>query len=134
MTVSRRGLMANAVALGALTTAAACERLGGGAPTDALGANDATGVAAAIRGGEITASEALEAAIARSERVNGDLNFIASPLYEFGRARAGDTLSGPFAGVPTLIKDLMPMTGQPTMDELIANRHKIKHCMYDPEA
>ena len=26
------------------------------------------------------------------------------------------------------------MTGKPTIDELIANRHKIKHCMYDPEA
>ncbi|MBL8545730.1 MAG: amidase [Hyphomonadaceae bacterium] len=114
MTVSRREIVASAAALGALTTAAGCERLGGGAPSDALGEHDATGVAAAIRGGEITAAEALEAAIARSERVNGDLNFIASPLYEFGRARAGETLSGPFAGVPTLIKDLMPMTGQPT--------------------
>ena len=29
------------------------------------------------------------------------------------RAR-GERLAGPFAGVPTLIKDLMPMTGQPT--------------------
>ncbi len=114
MTVSRRGLMANAVALGALTSAAACERLNGGTTSDALGDNDATGVAAAIRGGEITATEALEAAIARSERVNGDLNFIASPLYDFGRARAAEALTGPFAGVPTLIKDLMPMTDQPT--------------------
>ena len=26
------------------------------------------------------------------------------------------------------------MTGKPTIEELIANRHKIKHCMYDPEA
>lgn len=113
MTVSRREIVASAGALGALATAG-CERLSGGAPTDALGDHDATGVAAAIRGGEITATEALEAAIARSERVNGELNFIASPLYEFGRTRAGETLSGPFAGVPTLIKDLMPMIGQPT--------------------
>jgi amidase len=111
MQLSRRGLMANAVALGALTTATACNRA---APADALDDLDATGVAAAIRNGDITAAEALEAAIARSERVNGELNFIASPLYEYGRARAAETLSGPFAGVPTLIKDLMPMTGQPT--------------------
>jgi 5,6,7,8-tetrahydromethanopterin hydro-lyase len=26
------------------------------------------------------------------------------------------------------------MTGKPTVEELIANRHKIKHCMYDPDA
>lgn len=115
MRISRRGLMANAVALGALTSAGACDRLGlGGAPSDALGDLDATGVASAIRDGGITAAEALEAAIARSERMNPELNFIASPLYEYGRTRAAETLSGPFAGVPTLIKDLMPMTGQPT--------------------
>lgn len=84
-------------------------------PSDALGDLDATGVAARIRTGEITAQEALDAAITRSERVNGQLNFVATPLYEYGRARAAQTLTGPFAGVPTLIKDLMPMVGQPTM-------------------
>lgn len=114
MKISRRALMANAVAMSSLT--AACASAPETAPTasDALGDLDATGVAARVRGGEITAAEALEAAIARSERVNGQLNFIASPMYEFGRARAAGSLSGPFAGVPTLIKDLMPMVGQPT--------------------
>jgi amidase len=113
MTVSRRGLMANAVALGALASAGACNRNNATA-SDALGDLDATGIAAAIRDGSITAGQALEAAIARSESVNTELNFIATPLYEYGRTRAGEQLSGPFAGVPTLIKDLMPMTGQPT--------------------
>jgi amidase len=103
--------MANAVALSALTSA--CDRFVR-APSDALGDLDATAVAAAIRDGDISAAEALEAAIARSEHVNGELNFIATPLHEYGRARAGERLSGPFAGVPTLIKDLMPMVGQPT--------------------
>lgn len=83
-------------------------------PSDALGDLDATGVAARIRSSDITPQEALEAAIARSERVNGELNFIAAPLYDYGRARAAERLAGPFAGVPTLIKDLMPMVGQPT--------------------
>ena len=115
MTVSRRGLMANAAALSALTAAGACDQLGlNRTSADVLGDLDATGVAAAIRDGHITASEALESAIARSERVNGELNFIATPLYDYGRARAAETLSGPFAGVPTLIKDLLPMTGQLT--------------------
>ncbi|MEQ1820768.1 MAG: hypothetical protein ABL871_19370, partial [Terricaulis sp.] len=113
MTVSRRGLMANAAALSALTAAGACDQLGlNRTASDALGDLDATGVAAAVRDGTITATEALEAAIARSERVNGELNFIATPLYDYGRTRAAETLSGPFAGVPTLIKDLLPMTGQ----------------------
>lgn len=111
MQVSRRGLMANAAALGALTTAGACQQ---SRAADALGDLDATGAAAAIRDGRITATEALEAAIARAESVNGELNFIATPLYDYGRARAAAALSGPFAGVPTLIKDLLPLTGHPT--------------------
>lgn len=112
MNTTRRGLMANAVALGALMSTGACTRAAD--TSDALGDLDATGVAARIRDGEITAVEALDAAIARAEQVNPQLNFIASPLYEYARARAAGPLSGPFAGVPTLIKDLMPMTGQPT--------------------
>lgn len=111
MQISRRGLMANAAALGALTTASACQQ---SRAADALGDLDATGAAAAIRDGRITATEALEAAIARAESVNGELNFIATPLYDYGRARAAAALSGPFAGVPTLIKDLLPLTGHPT--------------------
>jgi amidase len=83
-------------------------------PSDALGDADATALAARIRDREITASEALEAAIARAERVNPQLNFIASPTYDYGRQRAQGPLTGPFAGVPTLIKDLMPVTGLPT--------------------
>lgn len=83
-------------------------------PSDALGDLDATGVAARIRSGEVTASEALEAAIARVEKVNPQLNFMASKQYEYGRDRAKTALSGPFAGVPTLIKDLQDVKGLPT--------------------
>lgn len=114
--VSRRALMANAAAMSGML--AACQSTpppqASSNAADALGDLDATGVAARVRSGEITAAEALEAAIARSERVNGQLNFVATPLYAYGRARAAERLSGPFAGVPTLIKDLLPMTGQPT--------------------
>jgi amidase len=110
--ISRRALMANAAALSSLVGVGACQP--NATASDALGDLDATGVAQHIRDGEITAGEALEAAIARSERVNPQLNFIATPTYEYGRERAGSALSGPFAGVPTLIKDLMPVTGLPT--------------------
>ncbi len=79
--------------------------------SDVLGDLDATGVAARIRSGEISAAEAADAAIIRCERLNPRLNFIATPLYDEARARAAQPLSGPFAGVPTLIKDLLPLTG-----------------------
>ncbi|HYD72884.1 MAG TPA: amidase family protein, partial [Candidatus Binatia bacterium] len=115
MRISRRTLMANAAALSSL--AAACQTPADApccAASDALGDLDATGVAAHIRAGRISAQEALDAAIARAERVNPQLNFIATPAYNYARARLSQRLEGPFAGVPTLIKDLMPMTGVPT--------------------
>jgi amidase len=106
---SRREVLATGAAVGGLMSVGACQP--NAAPSDALGNDDATGVAARIRSGEITATEALDAAIARSDRVNGELNFVATPAIEYARARTAEALSGPFAGVPTLIKDLMPVTG-----------------------
>ncbi|QGZ95728.1 amidase [Terricaulis silvestris] len=114
MTISRRELVASAAALSSLTVACASPAADTAAPSDALGDSDATAIAARIRNREITATEALEAAIARAERVNPQLNFIASPMYDAARERAQTALSGPFAGVPTLIKDLLPVTGWPT--------------------
>jgi amidase len=114
LAVSRRALMLNAAALTALASCTSTLQQCPG-PTepiaDALGDHDATGVAARVRSGEITAREALEAAIARTERVNPQLNFIATPAYDLGRQRAAGPLSGPFVGVPTLIKDLEPLGG-----------------------
>ena len=108
---SRRALLANAVALSGLLSVGACLR---SAPSsDVLGDLDATGIAAHISSGEFTAAEALEAAIARTERVNPQLNFVASAAYDYARQRAAEELSGPFAGVPTLIKDLLPVAGLP---------------------
>jgi amidase len=110
--ISRRMLLAGAAALTGAVSVGACTI--DASANDALGDFDATGVAERVRSGEISAQEALEAAIARTERVNPQLNFIATKLYEYGRERASQPLSGPFAGVPTLIKDLMPIVGQPT--------------------
>lgn len=110
--ISRRALMSNAAALSGLMSVGACQQRAA-TTGDALGDLDATGIAARIRSGEITAAEALDAAIARAESVNPQLNFIASAAYDYGRQRAASQLSGPFAGVPTLIKDLLPVTGLP---------------------
>ena len=81
---------------------------------DALGDLDATGVAAAIASGDISAREAAQAAIARAELVNPALNALA--LRDFDRAlEAADTpAAGAFSGVPTFIKDNTDLYGLPT--------------------
>ena len=80
MTISRRDVVASAVAMSGLTAACASTSADSSTPSDALGNSDAAAIAARIRGGEITATEALEAAIARGERVNPQLNFIAAQM------------------------------------------------------
>lgn len=106
--ISRRSALALGAALAAMS---ACTPKAGA--TDALEDFDAIGIAARISSGEVTAAEALEAAIARADRVNPQLNFLATAAYDYGRARAATPLAGPFAGVPTLIKDLLPLAGLP---------------------
>jgi amidase len=78
--------------------------------------HDAVGLAALIREGAVTASEVLEAAIARCEARNPSLNAVVMELYDHGRAAvAGDLPDGPLAGVPYLIKDLgATLAGTPT--------------------
>ncbi|MDQ8758153.1 amidase [Sphingosinicella sp. LHD-64] len=79
------------------------------------GPGDAVALAARIRRGEISASEAVEAAIARIERADPLLNFMVTKAYERARARArAGGLTGPFAGVPYLVKDLTDVAGLPT--------------------
>src|SRR5690242_10176681 len=70
------------------------------------GQYDALGLAELVGGGQVTAAELLEAAIARAEAVNPKLNAIITPMHEIARARAREKLRGPFAGVPFLVKDL----------------------------
>jgi amidase len=67
---------------------------------------DALGLAALVRSGQVSAAELLEAALARAEAVNPRLNAIITPMHDIARARAGEKLAGPFAGVPFLAKDL----------------------------
>ena len=83
-------------------------------PEDLAGM-DATAQAELVRDGEATPAELVEAAIARAEQLNPDLNAIIHPLYEQGTAAAaGDLPDGPFRGVPFLFKDLgAGLAGQP---------------------
>jgi amidase len=69
---------------------------------------DATAQADLVRKGEVTPLELAEAAIARIERVNPELNAVVTTMYDQGRAAAaGDLPDGPFKGVPFLLKDIM---------------------------
>ncbi len=74
--------------------------------TDELEALDATAQAALVRRGDVQAIELVEAAIARIEARNPGLNAVITPTFDRALARVEHGVSGPFAGVPFLLKDL----------------------------
>lgn len=67
---------------------------------------DATEQAALVRSGEVSARELVEAAIERIDALNPQLNAVVTPMYDRALAQA-PAASGPFAGVPYLVKDLI---------------------------
>ena len=71
-------------------------------------AADAVAWADRVRQGEVSAAEVLDAAIARAQAVNPAVNAIAVELFDQARSIAsGGVQSGPFAGVPFALKDLL---------------------------
>lgn len=81
---------------------------------DALGTLDATGVAEAIQSKHVSVQEVTEAAIARAEKVNGQLDAIVIKAYDDARQQKLMGTSGLFYGVPTFIKDNDHIAGYPT--------------------
>jgi amidase len=75
--------------------------------SDPLARLDATAQAELVRRGELSPVELVEAAIARIERRNPQLNAVIHPLFEKARAQAASPAlpRGPFRGVPFLVKD-----------------------------
>lgn len=74
---------------------------------DVLDTHDSLGLAALVKARKVSASELLEAAIARAETQNPKFNFMAQKHYDYGRrAIAAGLPQGPFMGVPWLLKDL----------------------------
>ena len=68
-------------------------------------ANDALGLAELMRGGAVSPLEVLEAAV--SEAINPVINAVVLKHYDLARAAlAQGKPSGPFGGVPMLLKDL----------------------------
>ena len=72
------------------------------------GQPDATALAQLVRSGDLAPRELVEAAIARVEALNGELNAVIHPLFE--KALETEPVDGPFRGVPTVIKDLVCTT------------------------
>jgi amidase len=69
--------------------------------------HDATGLAALVKKGEVTAAELLELAVGRAREVERAINAISvSDLEHAERALATGLPQGPFHGVPFLLKDL----------------------------
>jgi amidase len=91
---------------------------------DALGTLDAVGIAEAIATGEISASEATEAAIQRAEKVNDALNAIVFKTYDMARENARAKHPGALSGVPAFIKDNEPVKGVPTQLGTLAFKAK----------
>jgi len=73
---------------------------------DTLAELDATAQAELVRAGDATPAELVDAAIARIEALDGELNAVVTRRFEQARAEAVDPPSGPFRGVPFLTKDL----------------------------
>jgi amidase len=79
--------------------------------SDELATLDATETAAWVREGRVTPLELIEAAIARIEKANGDLNAVITPMFDAARKAIEAGLpDGPFRGVPFLLKDLDAMS------------------------
>ena len=84
----------------------------GSGPVDDI---DAVGQAELVRTGKVSPAELVDAAIARIEALNPELNAVVRDRFELARAEAaGDLPDGPFRGVPMLLKDLSAaMEGEP---------------------
>ena len=87
---------------------------------------DAIGLAALIASGDVTPREALEAAIARAEVRNPQINAVVTRFDERARSRADALPTGPLRGVPTLLKDLkIGLQGTTTSNSCRLTRDKI---------
>ncbi len=110
--ISRRAALKSSAAI-SLLTSFGCER---DAPstTDDLANLDAVSTAQAVKSGNVSALEVVNAAIGRAEKINPAINAIVTPYYDTAREQAAVTPAGAWFGVPTFIKDLNNVIGQRT--------------------
>jgi amidase len=81
---------------------------------DLLADHDAVQLAELVRARDVSPSELVEAAIARADKAQRTLQAIELPLFEQARRQANQRIDGPFAGVPSFIKDNTDIEGFPT--------------------
>lgn len=67
---------------------------------------DATGQAELVASGEVSPVDMVDAAVERIEALDGPVNAVIIRWFEHAREVAATNPSGPFAGVPFLLKDL----------------------------
>ena len=73
---------------------------------------DAVGLAELVRKKQVTAGELLDEAIARTARVDREINAVVVKHYDFAKHQIDKGLpDGPFTGVPFLLKDLDLLEG-----------------------
>ncbi len=78
----------------------------------AYDSNDAVGLAALVRRKEVSPTELLDEAIARSDRLHPLLNAVVLPMHALARSQIERGLpEGPLRGVPFLMKDLASAYG-----------------------
>jgi aspartyl-tRNA(Asn)/glutamyl-tRNA(Gln) amidotransferase subunit A len=87
----------------------------------------AAAIARAVAGGQASASSIVEAAIARIEKLNPELNAFTAFTADRARAKAravdaGDKSRLPLAGVPFAVKNLFDVKGLPTIAGSKINR------------
>jgi amidase len=76
---------------------------------------DALGLAGLVRTRQVSARELLDEAVARTEKINPQINAVVVKHYEYARGQIDKGLpDGPFAGVPFLLKDLELLEGTRT--------------------
>jgi amidase len=80
---------------------------------DALGKDDAVGIAEKIRCGDLDALSVTLAAIERAKSVNPELNAIAVENFDAAVPASKKGFEGVFQGVPTFIKDTDEVKGLP---------------------
>jgi amidase len=99
------------------TTSATARRRLDAFRDDALGYDDATALAARIRGREVSPTELVEAAIERCAAVDPVLGALVHTDFDRARRRAAwvgtSQLSAPLSGVPSAFKDAVRVEGLP---------------------
>lgn len=81
---------------------------------DALGDDDAVGLAQKVKNKEVSPEELVRASIARAEKVEPHLNAIITKNFDKALENAKRESNGFFAGVPTYLKDLTNVEGMKT--------------------